>query len=425
MVALAAAWLTLGAGALSFPLPAVAQGEGPPDLDAKSWILLDARDGHRLAAQGPARERAIASTTKLMTTYLALAELSPRQRLTVPPYSAAAAESVAGLQEGERLSVRDLLRAMLLPSANDAAETVALGIAPSEAQFVDRMNEAAGELGLDRTSYANPIGLDDPLNYSTAADLATLSLKLLEDPRFRDIVGRTSATLKSGSVEREVVNTNTLLEADPSVDGVKTGHTLRAGYVLVASAERHGIPLLSVVLGAPSETERDAASEELLDYGYSLYGRRSPFRADEQLADAVVRYEDEPLELIARRGFSIQARSDQQLDVRVDAPKLVEGPIASGAAVGSATVTLDGELVGRVPLVAARAVAEPGLIDKIGGTGVAVAVLGALFVILLLAALALRRRRGKAFERERSMEERMRSRRERTLKRQEDRGDRE
>ena len=375
-----------------------------PRLDASSWLLIDARDGDRLAAKAPNARRSIASLTKLMTAYLALRE-RPDRKLVVPQYDALPAESVAGLTAGERLTIRDLVTAMMLPSANDAAATVAEGLAPSREAFVGLMNREAGRLGLGGTSYANPIGLDDPDNYSTAGDLTELALALREDDLFREIVDRTEATLESGAVERTVVSRNTLLLADPSVDGIKTGHTLDAGYVLVASAERRGVPLLSVVLGTASEGARDAETEELLDYGYSLYERRSPFEAGDELEEAAVRYEDEPLQLVAKRGLGVQARADQDLRAEFDAPLEVEGPIERGERVGRAIVLLDEEPVGSVPLIAARAIAEPTFVDRVGGPAVVVAAAVALIVILLVAAYLVTRRRGLGHAGERSAEE--------------------
>ena len=384
------------AGLIAAPAAPAAARQGdrqqpaPPQLDAASWLLVDARDGDRLAAHAAAEPRAIATTKNLMTAYIALARLPLDRRLTVPPYSPAPAESVAGLTEGERLSVHDLLLAMMLPSANDAAETVALGLAPSEQAFVARMNDAAADLRLRNTSYANPIGFDDPLNFSTATDLAKLTRELLEDRRFRRIVARPEATLKTGAVRRHVVTRNTLLLTDPSVDGVKTGHTLAAGYVLVASAEREGVPLLSVVLGAPSESARDAETAELLDYGYSLYERRSPFRAGQRLASVSVSYEDEPLAIVAKRPLPITARREESVDVDVRAPVEVEGPISRGERLGRAAVTLEGKPAGSVALVAARAIAAPGLVDRLGGPAVVAAIVAGAVVILLAVALVLR-----------------------------------
>jgi D-alanyl-D-alanine carboxypeptidase (penicillin-binding protein 5/6) len=363
----------------------------PPQLDAASWLLIDLEDEAELAAHAPARERAIASTTKLMTAYLALAELKMGDRLTVPDYQAAPAESVAGLIAGERLTVHDLLVAMMLPSANDAAVTVADGVSGSESAFVAAMNRTAAELDLTGTHYANPIGLDAKGNYSTAEDLSALAQKLLADKRFRRIVAMPKATLTSGSRDRIVTNTNTLLLSDPTVDGVKTGHTTDAGYVLLASAKRDGVPLLAAVLGAPTEADRDAETERLLDYGYSLYDREVAVDRGGEEASAGVRYEDEPLSLVAKQGVTVEVRDDQRVRIDAEAPAEVEGPIADGERLGRATVTVDGRFVDRVPLVAARAIAAPTIIDKIGGPLVVGLIVFVVIVILSGAAIALRR----------------------------------
>ena len=391
--------------------------EPAPKLNAATWLLVDPTDGEELAAHAPDRERAIASTTKLMTAYLALKKLRMGEKLEVPAYSAGAAESVAGLVEGERLTVHDLIVAMMLPSANDAAETVAEGISGSKRAFVSLMNRTAADLGLDRTHYANPIGLDAKGNYSTAADLTDLASKLLSDKRIRKIVSKPQATLKSGAERRVVTNTNTLLLSDPSVDGVKTGHTLDAGYVLVASAKRDTVPLLAAVLGAPSEADRDAGAEALLDYGYSLYEHRNAVRKGERAASATVRYEDENLPLLAKRPIAVSIRPDQDLRIDVGGPEQVEGPIATGDRLGQVTVTLDGKFVGRTPLVAGRDVDEPTVIDRIGGPLVAALIVIVLIVIIAAVAFALRRRHRASSDSERDPEERMRTRHERIRRR--------
>jgi D-alanyl-D-alanine carboxypeptidase (penicillin-binding protein 5/6) len=373
--------------------PAATAAKPPPRLDAASWLLIDLKDQAELARHAPRLRRPIASTTKLMTAYLALADLKMSDVLVVPRYRPEPAESVAGLTTGERLTAHDLLVAMMLPSANDAAVTVADGISGSERAFVAKMNRTATRLGLDDTSYANPIGLDAKRNYSTATDLSTLAQELLSDRRFRRIVAMPKAMLRSGDHDRVVTNTNTLLLSDPTVDGVKTGHTLEAGYVLVASAKRDGVPLLAVVLGAPSEGARDAETEQLLGYGYSLYDRERALVRGRPETMAAVSYEDEPLELVPRRGVSVEVRDDQQVEVDAQGPAEVEGPIEAGARLGDATVTVDGRFVDRVPLVAGRAVAAPTIIDRIGGPVVAALIIIALIVILALVVLALRRHR--------------------------------
>ena len=412
LAALAAALL-----ALAGPAPAHAAGEGKaaPDVDAAAWLVIDPRDGFRLAAHSPASQRSIASTTKLMTAYLALQELPLDKKLKVPPYSPAPAESVAGLITGEKLTVRDLITAMMLPSANDAAATIAVGVAGSEGAFVGEMNRAAKGLGLDDTSYSNPIGLDEIGNYSSAEDLLKLTEVLMSDKRFRRIVGQPEAELNSGAMPRTVVTRNTLMLSDPTVDGVKTGHTIDAGYVLVASAKRKGVPLLSVVLGAPSEAARDEVSEQLLDYGFSRYAPRAPFAARDQLVAAEVRYSDDPLALIAAREVGARVRPDQSFDTVVDAPDEVEGPIEEGQRLGQVTVLLDGKSIGRAPLIAAEAIAAPTLVDKIGGPGVLIAIVLVAIVILLLVVWVIRRRGGS--RKGRSAEERLRGVEERNRRR--------
>jgi len=414
-IALTAASLAIVCS-LAASVAASAERSGPR-VDAASWVLVDPVDGSQLAARDPDAERPIASTTKLMTAYLTLRELPLGRRLTVPKYSPAPAESVAGLVEGERLTVRDLLTALLVASANDAAVTLADGAAGSQRAFVADMNLAAARLDLDHTHYANPIGLDAKGNYSSAADLVELATRLLDDRTFRHIVAEPEATLRSGSRKRVVVNTNTLLLSDPSVDGVKTGHTVDAGYVLVASAKRKGVPLITAVLGTSSEPGRDAAAEELLNYGYSLYRHRTIAKRGEEVDSSEVRYEDEALPLVARHVIEIPVRRDQRVKVAIDSPGRVEGPISDGERLGSLTVTVDGRFAGRTALLAGRAVDAPTIVDRVGGPVVVAAALVAMIVILAGVLIWIRSRRQEGGPAARDPEERMRTREERIRRR--------
>jgi serine-type D-Ala-D-Ala carboxypeptidase (penicillin-binding protein 5/6) len=204
-----------------------------------------------LAAHRAESSYPIASTTKLMTAYVARRDLKLDQRVTAPLYvPSSSAESLLGLHEGERITVRDLLYGLLLVSGNDAAVTLADAAAGSTGAFVGQMNAAARRLGLDHTSYANPIGLDDPDNYSSASDLAALAKKVIGDRFLRRVVDTPEIMLSSGAESRDVVNRNTLVRTVPYVTGVKTGYTLGAGNVLVASAKREHVKLISAVLGA-------------------------------------------------------------------------------------------------------------------------------------------------------------------------------
>lgn len=394
--------------------PASAEG---PKLDARSWVLIDAETGDRLAAHAPRKRLPIASATKLMTARLALAELPLDRKLRMPPYRPAPAESIAGFASGERVSVRDLLVALLLPSANDAAVALADGVAGSTGTFVRRMNREAQRLSLDRTSYSNPIGLDDPDNYSSASDLARLTRRLRADERFRRIVAKPEATLRSGAKTRKVTTRNTLLRSQPWVDGVKTGHTQGAGYVLVASGERKGVSLISAVIGAGSESARDAESSKLLEYGFSRYRRERVIGAREQLAAVPVSHRAAPLPLLPRHAVTVKVRRDQRVETTVVAPDEIEGPIEVGERFGRARVTVDGETVAAVAGVAGEDVPAPGPLDRLEVPVLAVLVVGGSMLLVIVVLAGLRRRRSGA-ERLRTTEERLESHRRRAEQRE-------
>jgi serine-type D-Ala-D-Ala carboxypeptidase (penicillin-binding protein 5/6) len=362
-------------------------------------VLIDASDGEVLAAHRAQSSYPIASTTKLMTAYVSRRDLKLDQRVTAPLYvPSSSAESLLGLQEGERITVRDLLYGLLLASGNDAAVTLADASAGSTAAFVGQMNAAARRLGLDHTSYANPIGLDDPDNYSSASDLASLARTVLGDRFLRKVVDTPETVLSSGAESRDVVNRNTLVRTVPYVTGVKTGYTLGAGDVLVASADRERVKLISAVLGAPSESARDSDSLALLDYGYSLYHRREPVRMGERLAAASLRYQDEKLPLVADRSLGVTVRRGQRLAVSLDAPSELEGPIGKGERLGKVTVSVDGEPVATAGLVSGRAAPAADLGDKLdsaipGPRALAWIVLAAALVLVLAVAYRLFTRR--------------------------------
>lgn len=388
-----------------------------PGLDARAWLLIDARSGDRLAAKSPGKPLPIASATKLMTARLALLELPLDRRLRVPAYQAAPAESVVGFAADEKVSVRDLLVALLLPSANDAAVALAEGVAGSTRRFVARMNREARRLSLARTSYSNPIGLDDRDNFSSAGDLARLARRLQADRRFRRIVAKPDATLRSGATTRRVETRNALLLSDPTVDGIKTGRTRGAGYVLVASAERKGIPLISVVLGAGSESARDSETERLLDYGFSRYRQRRPIRSGKEVGTVAVSHEDEPLPLLAQRGARVAARPEQVVETRVEAPAELQGPIEAGERVGRALVTVDGAEVASVAVLAARDVPAPSALDEIAAP-LALGLIAAGSMLVAVAVVAGLRRRRSGEGEPRTAEERTESRRLRTRRRE-------
>ena len=381
------------AAVLAFCFGRAGAAEPPPSIDARAWTLIDAGSGGVLTSHAAAQRLPIASTTKLMTAYVALKELPLERVVRAAPYEPIYGESLLSLRPGQRVSIRDLLHGLLMRSGNDSAEDLALAAAGSEARFVAEMNRRAAALGLADTHYANPIGLDQRGNYSSAADLATLSRRLLRIPAFAEIVDSRTAVLRSLRPRRRIENSNDLLWMAPWVNGVKTGHTFDAGYVLVASGRRKGVELISVALGAPTEEARYAANLELLENGFSQYRRRQPIRAGEDLADPAIRYSGGELPLRAARSVAVGLRRGQRLDVEVRAPGEVEGPIRRSAALGTAVVFIDGRRAAAVPLRAGRSIPEASAFDRVrtflGDNLIPIALAG--FVILIGGVLLYRR----------------------------------
>jgi D-alanyl-D-alanine carboxypeptidase (penicillin-binding protein 5/6) len=328
-----------------------------PSLSVRAADLIEASTGQRLYGVDPDRSLPIASTTKLMTALLTLEHGHLGRVLTAPDYVPAAAESQIGLVPGERMSVHDLLLAVLLPSANDAAEDLASNLGHgSVARFVGMMDARARELHLTHTHYSTPVGLDTPENYSSASDLVRLANYLRNRfPFFAHAVALKGTVLHTGNHVRAIENRNDLVDHYAWINGVKTGHTLGAGYVLVGSATRHGLTLLSAVLGTSSEAARDANTVALLDYGYANFRLAKPVAAHAVLARSTVRNEPGAhAEVIAARGFEKVITRSTRLRTRVEVPRQLSGPLAYHAVVGHVVVTADGHPIARIPLLLAH-----------------------------------------------------------------------
>ncbi|HEX3872797.1 MAG TPA: D-alanyl-D-alanine carboxypeptidase family protein [Solirubrobacteraceae bacterium] len=330
-----------------------------PVLQAKAAILVERDVGVTLFSQDADEQLPIASTTKLMTAYVALQRAKLDRILTVRPYTPAPDETIAGLRPGERLSVATLLTAMLLPSGGDAAHTLAYDLGGgSISRFVGYMNSAALALGMTGTSYSTPVGLDTPGNHSSPADLALLAEALMRNAYFAKTVDRPSATLRDG---RHVTSTNDLVEDYSYVVGIKTGHTTDAGYCLVGAASNSGANFVSVVLGDPSEATRDADTLMLLRYGMAVYHHVQAVHAGHVFASVpVVGRPGERLKLVAQRSLSLFVPRTEQItlttsDVAADAL----GPLPGGTRLGEVVVRSGARLLGTVPLVSRDPIAAP------------------------------------------------------------------
>jgi D-alanyl-D-alanine carboxypeptidase (penicillin-binding protein 5/6) len=340
--------------------PAASAARTPPPLSVTAAALYAPATHQLLYGVNAQRRVAIASTTKLMTALVVLDHVHKLSTMfTQNDYRSAAIDSQIGLAPGERMSVHDLLLALMLPSADDAAEDLAFNVGHgSLARFVAMMNAEARKLGLRHTHYTTPIGLDTPGNYSTAADLVTLAdYDMTHSAYFARIVALPRATLWSGDHVRTVVNRNDLVARFPWIDGVKTGHTLQAGYVLVASGHRGGMALISAVLGTDSETSRDANTLALLDYGGANFRVWTPVRKGQVMADPAVK--DQPNlhpSVVAAAGYSRILPRSAHVRVNIQLPRRLTAPLPAQAVVGTATVADGRRVLASIPLVLTRRV---------------------------------------------------------------------
>jgi D-alanyl-D-alanine carboxypeptidase (penicillin-binding protein 5/6) len=349
--------------------PAAAR-DCPQTVRAPYAIVLEVSTGIAACERGADVERPVGSTVKLMTALLTLERADLDDTFRASGYRPAPAESQIGLQPGERMTVRDLLTGLLVASGNDAAMTLAEGVAGSERAFVRLMNRRAAELGLDHTHYANPIGLDEPGAHSSARDLVKLATFLRTKPFFRRTVAQRTVTLTSGARTRTLRNRNTLIGAVGWVNGVKTGFTQAAGDVLVGSGRRRGIQAVSAVLDEHGKAVRDADTVALLRYGIGRFQRITPAPAGMRVGLTVpIRYRrGAELELVVGRNRErtvVPRRERERVTVRpIRWPREVEGPIAYGQRLGEAEVLQDGRRIGTVPLVARAAVPRAGLAQQ-------------------------------------------------------------
>jgi len=337
--------------ALETPPPSTRE----PRLEAASAILADLDAGEVLWERNADEPRPIASLTKIMTGLLVVEATDPDEVVTASPNAAAQTGAELGLRAGEQQPVRQLLMALMLQSANDAAVALAEHVGGTVDAFVDGMNRRARRLRARDTRFASPNGLDDS-GFSSARDLVDITVEAFRDVTFAEVVATKFHRVPAPEGEpRMIQNRNALLWLYPGAIGVKTGYTAAAGFCLVAAAERDGLRLVAVILGAPESPWSDVA--EVLNHGFETWERRTVVGPDTVLdpievdgGDVAVR-PDGALSLLLRRG--------QEVDLEVRSEPGLSLPVAEGEPVGEVVVTANGETLGQVPVVASRTVAAP------------------------------------------------------------------
>jgi len=353
---------------------AAAQTVPQPPMTAKAWLLLDETSGQVIASHAADARIEPASLTKIMTAYVVFGALrdktlAPRQMVTVSAraWKVAPGSSKMFLEPGSRVSVDDLLRGLMIQSGNDAAVALAEAVSGSVEAFVARMNETAARLGLHGTHFASPHGLPDPQTYSTAGDLATLATRLIRD--YPDLYRTYDSAREFTYNNITQRNRNRLLWLDPSVDGLKTGHTEAAGYCIIASAQRpNGADprrLIAVVLGTDSDKARTQESRQLLEWGFHGFNTIKLYAKGQELATPQVwKGEADIVKAGVARDAYVTVPAGAKVE-RVWTPREpLVAPIAAQAPVGSLRVLVDGKPAMQFPVVALEPVPEAGLVGR-------------------------------------------------------------
>jgi D-alanyl-D-alanine carboxypeptidase (penicillin-binding protein 5/6) len=337
-----------------------------PSVHARAYLVVDARTGEVLAASDPHAHVPIASITKLMTVLITLEHRKLTDVVTVDPRAAAVGESSVNLRSGEQLTVRDLLKAALIQSANDAADALALSIAPDYGAFAELMNAKAAELGLHDSHFIRPDGLDLPGEYSSAADATKLGRLVMHTKFVRETVSEETDTIAGGRV---LHTWDDLLTEFPQTIGVKTGHTGAAGWCQVAAARSRGVTIYATLLGAPTRSVRNADLASLLAWGISQFRVAPLVQSGRSYAEVELPYGKAPLALVASKAFLGVARVDRPLLERVVAAQAASLPVHAGDVLGHVEVWAGNRLLVRRELVASRTINKPGIVRRLGWYG--------------------------------------------------------
>ena len=356
-----------------FLLPTLAfaqQLPTPPALAAKSWLLIEAGSGQELAAQAADERLEPASLTKLMTAYLTFAAIKqgtikPEQTIVVSEKAWKAQGSRMFIQVNTQVKIDDLIKGMIVQSGNDACVALAEAIAGSEETFAQMMNQQAQKLGMKATNFKNAAGMPDPEHYTTARDLATLTRALIHD--FPEDYAKYYSMKEFRYNNITQPNRNRLLWLDPTVDGVKTGHTDAAGYCLISSAKRDTRRLISVVLGTKSDAVRTQESLKLLNFGFQAYDAVKLYAKDDAVANLPVWKGQaktlkagftEDFIMVVPKGYGPRIKSELQSQQPLIAP------VAQGQVVGTMKVSIDGKPYGDFPVVAIDGVPVAGIFGR-------------------------------------------------------------
>jgi len=340
-----------------------------PPIAAKAYLLVDFNTGKQLAAHNVEMRVDPASLTKLMTAYLTFTALKqgrirPHQQVPVSVKAWKTIGSRMFIEPRKPVTVKQLLNGMIVQSGNDASIALAEAVAGSEEVFVQLMNREAQRLGLKHTHFVNATGLPDPKHYSTAEDLALLASAIIRDfPKYYELYSQKEFTYNN----IKQANRNRLLWTDPTVDGVKTGHTDSAGYCLITSAKRGEHRLLSVVLGAAGERARAVESQKLLNYGFQFYESFRVQAKNQPVATLEVfkgKADTVKAGFLADVYVTLPKGQRSKLKASVESLQPLLAPIAAGQRVGTMKISVDGKPYRELPVVALENVPAAGILGR-------------------------------------------------------------
>lgn len=332
---------------LVYSLPASAVS-----VSAESAILIDAQSGNVLYEKDAEKIRPMASTTKIMTALVAIEGFDIDMTVKIPPEATGIEGSSIYLCAGEKLTLRQLVYALMLSSANDAATAIAIYCAGSVESFADKMNDTARRIGLSNTHFDNPHGLDSSSHYTTAADLAKLTAYAIKSPEFKKIVStyKMEIPLGENNNARLLVNHNKLLRSYDGAIGVKTGFTKKSGRCLVSAAERNGITLIAVTLNAPDDWRDHTA---MLDYGFENYVSEKLTLEPSALSMPVISGNVSSVPCAMRSDLSALLPKDHGAIVcRIEMSRFEYAPVEAGEVVGKVTYFCDGQRLADTDIVA-------------------------------------------------------------------------
>ncbi len=344
----------------------------PPELNNKSYVLMDYETGQILASKNENEKLAPASMTKMMTSYiieqkLLKGELTEGEKVRMNESAwckGSSTESCMYVPLNGTATVLEMLRGIIIQSGNDASKAMAEHISGNEGSFAYAMNQEAKRIGMVNTHFINATGMPAEGHFSTAKDMAVLAKHIIHDSsKYYPIYSEKEFTfngIKQG-------NRNALLYTDPSVDGLKTGHTDEAGYCLTTSSKRGPMRLISVIFGAPSMNERANQTRSLLAWGYSNFETVSVQPANQVLAKAKVYFgKENEVQIGLAENFNVTMPKGQAntIKTQINVQPNLNAPLKQGQVVGKLTATLDGKVIAEKPLVALKAVEEAGFFAR-------------------------------------------------------------